>query len=134
MDRLRVMLDTTAVSGFFKGNEDIRERLDVIDELYVNPVVVGELTAGFMMGNRERKNREILKRFLSSPRIDIIDIDAETSERYGAIVNSLRRKGSPIPTNDIWIAASAMQHGLRLLTSDRHYLEVTQILVDFCEL
>ena len=127
------MLDTTAVSGFFKGSEDIRKRLGVIDELYVNPVVIGELTAGFMMGNRERKNREILKKFLSSPRVDIIDIDAETSERYGAIVSYLRRKGSPIPTNDIWIAASAMQYGLSLLTSDRHYLEVTQILVDFCE-
>jgi predicted nucleic acid-binding protein len=133
MDRLTLMLDTTAISEFFKGSEEIKKRMDVTDELFVNPVVIGELIAGFMMGNRESKNRRILKGFLSSPRVIVLDIDAETSERYGAIVNYLRHKGSPIPTNDIWIAASAMQHGLRLLTSDKHYLEVTQILVDFYE-
>lgn len=128
-----MMLDTSAISGFFRGSEKIRDRLAEADELLVNPVVLGELVAGFMMGSSERKNRDILDEFLSSPRVDVVDIDVETSDRYAAIFTTLRSSGTPIPTNDIWIAASAMQHGLRLLTTDRHYLNVTQILVDFLD-
>lgn len=129
----RVILDTSAISGFFKGNEGIKERMDAVDELFVNPIIIGELIAGFMIGDNEQNNRGILIEFLSSPRVDIIDIDEGTGERYGAIVDSLRRSGTPIPTNDIWIASSAMQHGLKLLTTDKHYLKVPQILVEYCE-
>jgi predicted nucleic acid-binding protein len=60
-----------------------------------------------------------------------LDVDAETAERYAVILNSLWKAGTPIPTNDIWIAATAMQHGLHLLTTDGHYQEVSQIIVDY---
>lgn len=132
MVRHKMMLDTTAVSGFFRGNEEIKNKLESADDIFVNPVVIGELMAGFMMGDSERRNREILSAFLSSPHIKVVDIDEETSERYGAIVSSLRKSGTPIPTNDIWMAASAMQHGLNLLTTDSHYLKVPQVIVEFC--
>ena len=89
--------------------------------------------AGFLMGRNEKRNRAILKDFLSSPRAIIAEIDEETSERYAVIVQSLRMKGKPIPTNDLWVAASAMQHGLKILTTDKHYLEVPQIITEYSE-
>jgi predicted nucleic acid-binding protein len=85
------------------------------------------------MGRNERKNRAILKDFLSSPRVIVAEIDEETSERYAVIVQSLRMKGTPIPTNDLWIAASAMQHGLKVLTTDKHYLKAPQIITEYFE-
>ena len=103
------------------------------DEIVFNPVVLGELKAGFLMGRNEKRNRAILKDFLGSPRVIIAEIDEETSERYAVIVQSLRIKGTPIPTNDLWIAASAMQHGLKVLTTDKHYLEVAQIITEYFE-
>ena len=89
--------------------------------------------AGFLMGRNEKRNRAILKDFPSSPRAIIAEIDEETSERYAVIVQSLRMKGKPIPTNDLWVAASAMQHGLKILTTDKHYLEVPQIITEYFE-
>ena len=130
---MRLMLDTTAVSGFFRGHERIRESIASADELFLNPVIIGELLAGFGMGGRERKNREAFKQFVSSPRMRVIDMDAETSERYAAIYAHLRKAGTPIPTNDLWIAASTMQYGLKLLTLDRHYLKVPQVITILCE-
>jgi tRNA(fMet)-specific endonuclease VapC len=96
-------------------------------------VVLSELKAGFLMGRNEKKNRAILNDFLSSPRVIIVEIDEDTSERYAVIVKSLRMKGTVIPTNDLWIAASAIQHGLKVLTTDKHYLEVAQIITEYFE-
>ena len=83
------------------------------------------------MGKYENKNRNILNDFLLSPRVDILNIDGDTSERYAAILKFLCEKGMPIPTNDIWIAATAMQFGLKVLTLDKHFLKLPQILVEF---
>jgi len=129
-----MMIDTSAVSAFFQGNEAVAGYFRSADALYLNPVVIGELLAGFMLGRREKKNREALDGLLSSPRVSVIGIDSETSERYATILTYLRKNGTPIPTNDLWIAASAMQHGLKLLTADRHYLKVPQIISTLCEM
>ena len=96
----------------------------------LTPIALGELDAGFRAGSRQKKNEMELRRFLSSPRVDVVAVDRETAERYGVILHALRQAGTPIPTNDIWIAASAMQHGLRLLTTDAHYRSVTQVIVE----
>ncbi len=94
------------------------------DEINLSPVVVGELLAGFGRGSKTRKNERELQEFLASPRARVIEMDEATSRRYAVILNSLRKAGTPIPTNDIWIAATAMQHGLELLTLDAHYLKL----------
>ncbi|OFW58578.1 MAG: twitching motility protein PilT [Candidatus Solincola sediminis] len=133
METIRLMLDTTAISAFFRGHEEINQHVSSADELHVNPIVIGELLAGFGLGKREQKNREILDEFLSSARVQIIEIDAETSERYATIFGHLRRGGNPVPTNDLWIAASAMQYGLKMVTMDRHYLNIPQIITIYCE-
>lgn len=127
------MLDTSAIVGFFGGDPGVAEHFRTSDELFINPVVVGELLAGFAAGKSERDNKKILSRLLASPRFRTVDIDEVTSVRYAVIQSGLRKRGTPIPTNDIWIAASAMQYGLRLLTADRHFLKVPQIIVDFFE-
>lgn len=126
----RVLLDTSAYSAFFKGDPAVVEAVRTADEIYLNPIVLGELIAGFIRGNKEKKNRTELETFLSSPRVYLRKIDEETSERYAAIMSSLKDKGTPIPTNDIWISASAMQDGLKILTTDRHYKEVEQVIVE----
>ncbi len=128
MEKSRMMLDTSAYSGYLRGNPEIKLSLQQADEIFINPVVLGELLAGFIMEKSEKKNRSILQEFLSSPRVKAIDIDDETSERYAIIINYLRIRGIPIPTNDLWIAASAMQHGLKVLTTDNHYLKVPQVI------
>ena len=126
-------MDTSAYAAFLGGSAEVKEAVQQADEIVVNPVVLGELIAGFMMGRNERRNRAILKDFLGSPRVMIAEIDEETSERYAVIIQFLRMKGKPIPTNDLWIAASAMQHGLKVLTTDKHYLEIPQIICKYFE-
>jgi len=125
-----ILLDTSAYSAFMRGHPAIKLFIQRSEEIRVTPVVLGELISGFKMGKDERRNRKLLEGFLSSPRVDIVEIDEETSERYAIILNALREKGTPIPTNDIWIASSAMQYGLRVLTTDTHYLQISQVLVE----
>jgi len=133
MEKRKVMMDTSAYVAFLRGDPEVKQAVQEADEIFFNPVVLGELKAGFLMGRNEKRNRTILKDFLGSPRVIIVEIDEETSERYTVIAQSLRVKGTPIPTNDLWIAASAMQHGLKVLTTDRHYLEVPQIITAYFE-
>jgi predicted nucleic acid-binding protein len=133
MEKSKIMMDTSAYVAFLWGNRGVKEAVQEADEIIFNPVVLGELKAGFLIGRNEKRNRAILKDFLSSPRVNIAEIDEETSDRYGVIVQSLRLKGTPIPTNDLWVAASAMQHGLKVLTTDKHYLEVPQIITEYFE-
>jgi predicted nucleic acid-binding protein len=133
MEKSQIMMDTSAYGAFLRGSPGVKEAVQRADEIVVNPVVLGELKAGFVMGKNEKRNRAILKDFLSSPRVAIVEIDEETSERYAVIVQSLRMKGTPIPTNDLWIAASAMQHGLKVLSTDKHYLKVPQIIAEYFE-
>ncbi len=132
MEKVKVMLDTSAYSAFLRGNEEAAQALREADEIYLNPVVLGELYAGFAKGGREKKNRDILREFLASPRVQVAGIDEETAERYAAIITYLWRKGTPLPTNDLWIAATAMQYGLKLITTDTHYRNMPQIIVECC--
>jgi predicted nucleic acid-binding protein len=132
MEKIKVILDTSAYSAFLRGSEAVKVAIREADEIYLNPVVLGELYAGFAHGGREKKNREILKEFLASPRVLVAVIDEETSERYAAIIAYLWVKGTPIPTNDLWIAATAMQYGLKLVTTDEHYRQLPQIIVECC--
>ena len=125
--------DTSAYSALLRGDERVRDALRSARTIRVNPVVLGELLAGFLRGRHRRKNEAELGRFLASPRVALVPIDGGTAERYALLVNSLRRRGKPIPSNDLWIAASAAQHGLRLLTLDAHFLAVDQVLVDYLE-
>jgi len=128
---MRLLVDTSAYSAFMRGHGEIKGALQEADEIFVNSIVLGELRAGFIKGRRRRKNDDELNTFLTSPRVKLLDVTEETAERYAVILNSLWQAGTPIPTNDIWIAASSMEHGLELLTTDEHYQKVAQVIVSY---
>ena len=92
-------------------------------------MVLGELYAGFKGGIKEKKNKVDLDQFLDSPRVEVIHVDEATSEVYAHIFWNLRKKGHPIPTNDIWVAASAFQHNLALFTLDNHFNKVEGLIL-----
>lgn len=124
----RVLLDTSGYSAFMRGDGAVKELVQTVDAIYLNAVVIGELRAGFLRGRHRQKNEEWLGRFLASSRVSIVPVDEETAERYAVIWDGLWKAGTPIPTNDIWIAASAMQYGLKVVTTDAHFLKIPQIV------
>jgi predicted nucleic acid-binding protein len=114
-----------------RGDEAVKETLQTVDAIYLSSVVLGELRVGFMRGRTRQKNEDRLRQFLASSRVSTVAVDDETAQRYAVILNSLWNAGTPIPTNDIWIAASAMQYGLAVVTTDAHFLKIPQILVSY---
>jgi len=125
----RLLIDTNIYSGALKGDADIVRVLRRVSNLGITAISIGELLSGFKAGNRERENREEFAIFLDSPRVTLYGVDEETAEHYSAILNQLKTKGKPIPTNDIWIAAIAFQHGLPFYTLDNHFSHVEGLLL-----
>jgi len=119
-----ILLDTNAYTAFMLGATEVVDVVAYADRLYLNSIVLGELLGGFAAGTREPKNRAELARFLDSPRVEVLPITTDTADSYALIYAGLRRKGHPIPTNDLWIAASAMEHGAALLTRDAHFSHI----------
>ena len=118
---MRICLDTSAYSAFKRGHPEAIDELRRAREIVLPPIVLGELLAGFRIGSRDRANRRELEAFLSSPRVRVSPIDAETAQRYAEIFSYLRERGTPIPTNDIWIAAHALESGADLVSFDLHF-------------
>jgi tRNA(fMet)-specific endonuclease VapC len=125
----RLLFDTSGYSAMQRGMAAAIKLAQTADQVLLNPVVLGELRAGFAAGSKRDQNEQLLSAFLSRPRTEVVGIDGDTSVYYAAIANSLRLSGRPIPANDMWIAASAMQYGLELVTLDRDFLNVNQIIV-----
>ncbi len=100
-----------------------------MDEIGISVITVGELLSGFKGGTRESKNREELDFFLDSPRVVLYELDTITADYYSEIITNLRKAGTPIPTNDIWIAAVAFQHGLTLFTKDTHFSYIQGLMI-----
>jgi len=128
-----VFLDTSAYSAFKRNHPQLRYRIQEASQIRLNPVVLGELHAGFLHGTRLKENLADLAHFLESPRVGVIPVDEVTSAHYAALFDPLRRAGTPIPTNDIWIAAGARQCRSVLLTTDPHFRLVTQVEVEIFE-
>lgn len=100
------------------------ERISGSDSVLVSPVVLGELMFGFRKGAKFEQNMRMLRRFLDHEAVEIAPLGEVTADRYSRIAMQLKKDGSPIPINDVWIAAQAMEHGAELLTSDRHFERV----------
>ena len=126
---MRLLIDTSAYSAFKREVESIVAEVQTADEIHVSSIVLGELRSGFDHGNVPERNERELRELLRSPRVRTVGVGDETSVYYAKIFASLRKAGTPIPTNDLCIAAAAMQHGLIVLTRDEHFGLVPQIVV-----
>jgi len=117
----RILLDTSAYAHFRRGHAEVVELLATAERVFLSAVTIGELEAGFALGTRSDDNRQALRDFLAEPFVSVVDIHATIAARYGALFASLRRAGTPIPTNDIWIASSALHVGAQLITFDTDF-------------
>ena len=124
---MKVLLDTNAYTALFRGHEGVAARVRRAEQVLVSVVVAGELLFGFRNGSRYGANRTELEDFIASPYVALLPVTLVTSDRFGRIAAFLRRKGRPLPTNDIWIAAHAMESGAELLSFDRHFDQVDGI-------
>ena len=124
----KVLIDTNIYSLAMRGDENIVDVLRRIDQIGFSTISIGELLSGFKGGSYEEKNKNELNIFLDSPRVTVFAVDVETADFYAAILNNLKSKGTPIPTNDIWIAAAAFQNGFKLFSKDKHFNFISELI------
>lgn len=125
----KILMDTNIYSRALRGDEDVVSILRHVAQIGFSSISIGELLSGFKGGNKEKENRLELEQFLDSPRTILYCVDENTAEYYSSILNQLKRDGTRIPTNDIWIAATAFQYGLQLYTADKHFSNVAGLLL-----
>ena len=124
---MRVALDSNRYVDLVGGDESVAALVETADEVFVPFVVIGELRAGFATGTRQADNERLLRRFLLKDGVSILFPDEQTTHHYAAAFTQLRRQGTPIPTNDLWIAALVLQYDLQLCSRDRHFDKLAQI-------
>jgi tRNA(fMet)-specific endonuclease VapC len=124
-----ILLDTNVYAAFKNGDSEAVDIIQRSPVIVVNTIVLGELIGGFATGAREGMNRQALAEFLASTRVFVLSLDQGTAEHYAAVCSALKKKGSPIPTNDMWIAANAIQHDLTLFSYDRHFRVVPKLRI-----
>jgi len=118
---MKLLLDTNAYAALLRGHAGVVRQVRSAEQVLLSAVVAGELLFGFRNGQRYELNRRDLDEFLASPYVALLPVGLVTADRFGRIASALKRKGKPLPTNDIWIAAQAMESGAELLTFDRHF-------------
>lgn len=116
-----ILLDTNAMTALFQGDTTVLDAVATADCVYASAIVIGELEAGFRGGSRYAVNLAILNRFLGKSTVTVMPVGRATGECFGRIKQSLKRKGTPIPINDIWLAAQSMETGAVLVTYDGHF-------------
>lgn len=121
---MKILIDTSAYSGFRRADASVVEAISRADSVLVSPVVLGELLFGFRSGARYAQNMKLLEQFLRHEAVEVVPVNEVTADRYSRIVLQLKADGTPIPANDVWIAAQAMEHGADLLTLDAHFDKV----------
>ena len=125
---MRLALDTNRYADLCRGTAQVVEIVEAADAIWLPFVVVGELRAGFAAGSQGPRNEAVLRRFLLKPGVGILWADEQTTYHYASVYGQLRKQGSPIPTNDMWIAALVLQHSLSLYDRDRHFDSLPQLL------
>lgn len=124
-----IAIDTNAYAAFKRGEPQIVAVLQHAPSILVSVTVLGELLGGFAAGQRDSANRIELSKFLSTPHVTLAQCTPATADLYALVYSALRRKGQPIPTNDLWIAASSLEHGAALLTLDAHFKNIDGLRV-----
>jgi len=124
---VRVALDTNRLTDIFRGDQSLARTLEAAEEVWLPLIVLGEILAGFHGGNQRPRNEAVLRRFLAEPNVGVLAPGRETCEYYAQLFVQLRKAGSPVPDNDIWIAALCLEHDLTLITRDAHFTRIPQL-------
>ncbi|MEA3288442.1 MAG: type II toxin-antitoxin system VapC family toxin [Candidatus Marinimicrobia bacterium] len=129
MEIKTIVLDTNIYSLSQRADSFSISILEHSNRIIICPIVLGELLAGFKYGSKEQENLNTLNKFLDSPRVEIVDVTEATANHYSQIYSDLREAGTPIPANDMWIAAIAKENGVPLATADNHFTKVPGLLL-----
>ncbi|MDY6938708.1 MAG: type II toxin-antitoxin system VapC family toxin [Cyanobacteriota bacterium] len=121
----RYLLDTNIIIALFAGDTSVMQSLALANEVFLPSIVLGELYYGARKSGRSQKNLERIEALVTNS--SIIKCDADTARQYGDVKNRLKMKGRPLPENDVWIAALALQYDLTLVTRDAHFQEVDNL-------
>lgn len=124
---MRLALDTNRYTDFSRGATEALEVLEGAASVFVPLIVVAELRAGFALGARENKNESVLRKFLRRAGVEVLIPSLATTAVYARLYRQLRARGTPIPTNDLWIAALVVEHELALYSRDRHFRYLPEI-------
>ena len=123
----RICLDTSAYSQFRRGHRPVVDRIDSAREVFIPAIVLGELRAGFRLGKLSTGNEGQLQSFLGHPVVSVVEVDDETASHYADLWVDLRRARTPVPTNDVWVAAAALRCGSMVLTYDDHFQKMSRV-------
>ena len=124
---VRLALDTNRYGDLCRGVAPVVQLVEQAEEVLLPFIVVAELRAGFAVGQRGTENERVLRRFVAKPGVSVLFADEQTTHHYAAAYRQLRHQGTPIPTNDLWIAALVLQHSLVLCARDRHFDHLPQV-------
>jgi len=125
---MKISLDTNAYTRLMQGHKGIAEELEKADEIFLSAVVIGELFSGFSLGSKTKENIRLFEDFIDNEAATV-DITRNVAGRYATIFKHLKTSGTPIPTNDIWIAAAAFETGSVLATYDTHFNLVPGLMI-----
>lgn len=123
-----ILFDTNAYAAFKRGDKSVTAIIQHAEKIIMTPIVLGELLSGFAHGSKETENRKELQLFLASTRVKISSLTLDTANFYSQIFSALKKKGQPIPTNDLWIAAQALENGCAVCTYDKHFKFIDGLL------
>ena len=123
----KYLLDTNIVIAIFNGEEKLVKKIEKLNGIFVPNIVIGELYYGAMRSGKKSFNLKKIETFIWNT--SILSTNVETAKHYGIIKNDLKKKGKPIPENDVWIAALSKQYNLKILTKDKHFKEISELSV-----
>lgn len=126
---MNYLIDTSAYSSFFKGDTRLKNYFKTDSNIYIPLVVIGELRAGFAAGTKPDYNEKYLQQFLDRPQVNILNLSNKTTVIYGLIYTRLKKAGKPIGSNDMWVAALALEHDCLLVTLDSDFKQVPDLLI-----
>ena len=124
---MRLALDANGYTDLCRADASVLEAVEHADEVWLPFIVLGELRAGFAVGSQGPRNEAVLRQFLMKPGVGILYADGQTTHHYASVYRQLRTQGTPIPTNDMWIAALVLQHSLVLCARDTHFDALPQL-------
>lgn len=124
---MKLALDTNRYTDLCRGDVGVVQTVELADQVWLPFIVLGELRAGFVVGNQGPRNEAVLRRLLMRPGVGVLYADEQTTHHYASIFRQLRKQGTPIPTNGMWIAALVLQHSLVLCARDVHFDALPQL-------